>query len=218
LQTATPEQIQASLIADPNSETSLRKLATDGRGFLIATGHFGNWELLGAWLVQRPVNLTVVYKPMHNPYTNQYLHGIRRGWGENVISTRARAPRALITALRQGQGVAIAADQDAGNAGEFIPFFGRAASTATGLAALAVRLNVPILVGFVVRERPGRFRYQTQAILEPDPLADPNAEIQRIMLTYHRGLEEIIRTYPEQYFWWHKRWKTQPRKTSLKKK
>lgn len=205
-------QVEAQVRLDPESEAILREVAGQKTRLILATGHFGNWELLGTWMARRLGGMAVVYKPMHNQLVNELLQKMRARWGETLISTRHRSTMAIITALRRGTPVAILADQDARNGGEFIPFFNRPASTAIGMGILAARLKLSIMIVFAIREAPGRFTLVCRPPICADPDANPHSEACRIMRQYHAALEEMIRKYPEQYFWWHNRWKTQPPK------
>ena len=212
LHRAAPEEVIQAVPTPAEGQQYLDELLSGEKGFLIAGAHLGNWEWLAAWgalTVPRP--LGVVYKPMHNAQTDMVAQDLRRRFGIIIFSTRERRPRALFEHLRAGGAVAILADQDARREGRFIPFFGKPASTNTGLASLAVRLDVPILPAFCLREGPSRFRVLLFPPLRPDPAADREAEELRLMSAYHHCLEEAIRRAPDQYFWWHRRWKTQPK-------
>jgi KDO2-lipid IV(A) lauroyltransferase len=210
LRRASETQLVSAFTASTETLARMAALRTSGNGGVMVTGHFSNWEWMGPWVARQLGSLAVVYKPMHNPLTDTLLRELRENSGEQVISTRERAPRALIATLRAGKFLGILADQDARRNGEFIPFFGRLASTATGLATLAIKMNKPILVCLSVRTAPGRFNFELVGPFMPDPVADPAEETRRLMQTYHGALESIIRRHPEQYFWWHNRWKTRP--------
>jgi KDO2-lipid IV(A) lauroyltransferase len=108
----------------------------------------------------------------------------------------------------------VLADQDAGRRGFLLPFFGRLTSTYNGPASLAIRLGVPLVPAFCLRQPDGRFRLVLFPNIEPDPTAERAAEERRIMTEYNRLVETVIRMAPEQYFWWHRRWKTNPRRRS----
>lgn len=182
------------------------------RGYIIGCAHQGNWEWLGAWYSLTWGRFGVVYKPMHNPDSDAVARQLRERFGIKILSTRERVPRGLFSLVRSGGVVAILADQDARSGGRFVPFFGKPASTATGLASLALRLNAPILPGFCLREGPCRYRVKVYPPLIPDPAApDREAEEMRLTAAYLACVEDVIREAPEQYFWWHRRWKTQPK-------
>ncbi len=211
---ASPEEIERAIVNTEETKQRCEELRRGGKGHLIACAHMSNFEWLGAWYAHTIGNLGLVTKPIHNIRINAFLRRLHKSCGIRDLSTRARMPRELVQCLRQGSVVAILSDQDAGRRGPFIPFFGRPASTALGMASLAIRFNVPILVAFCVREGPCRFRIKLPETLVPDPNADPRAEELRLMRAYHRHLEEVIREAPGQYFWWHRRWKSRPKPAS----
>jgi Kdo2-lipid IVA lauroyltransferase/acyltransferase len=207
LRRATPAEVSQAVQGFEGREY-LDELFASRRGFLIASAHQGNWEWLGAWTSLNYGNFGVVYKPMHNPRTEEIAQSIRLRFGAKIFSTRQKIPRPLIAHIRSGGAVAILADQDARRQGRPLPFFGRPASTTTALASLAINLRVPILPGFCLRDAPGKFRVIVYPPLWPDLDAEREAEEVRLTLAYLDCVEQVIRRAPEQYFWWHRRWKT----------
>jgi KDO2-lipid IV(A) lauroyltransferase len=212
---ATPAQIAAQVDCDAAIIRQLDELKQAGTGFIIGCAHIGNWEWLGAWYALTRGRFGVVYKPMHNPSTDAFARQLREQFGTVIFSTRDRLPRGLFAHLRGGGAVAILADQDARKSGRFFPFFGHPASTATGLASLATRLDLPLLPGFCLRQPGGRFKVVIYPPLRPAAAARASeaarqAEEDRLTQYYLSCVEDIIRRAPEQYFWWHRRWKTQP--------
>src|SRR5438132_1504356 len=109
-----------------------------GTGAVLATAHFGNWEVAGAALTARGVPLDVVVQRQANPLFNAAIERDRERMGMRIIE-RGRAPREALTSLRAGRVVAFVSDQDARRAGVFVPFFGRLASTHRGPALMALR-------------------------------------------------------------------------------
>jgi KDO2-lipid IV(A) lauroyltransferase len=177
----------------------------DTRGGIIVTGHLGNWEVAGAFLAASGIPLAAVVKRQRNPRFDRYLTSSRRRLLMEPIYME-EAYRAIPAALDDGRGVALVADQDAGGRGIFVPFFGRPASTFRGPAKLALAEDVPLFFGAVVRDGP-----EYRAILEvvPVPVLGPGAE-QEYTRRWVARLEHHVRRWPEQYFWFHRRWKSQP--------
>ena len=178
-----------------------------GRGAILLSGHFSNFELMGAMLARlNPVDFLV--KPLSNEGVERFIAGRRAAAGVGCISTRD-GTRGVYAALAAGRWVAILADQDAGRRGVFVPFFGRAASTAAGPARLSLKTGAPIVMGFAVRRPDGRFDLPVEGPLE---LAEPEAPDAVLRLTAHHVavLEAQVRARPELWFWLHRRWKTRP--------
>lgn len=178
--------------------------------FVVITGHFGNWEMLGAFYGLRR-NLSVVAKPLHNRLLNEELLATRRRYGMEILSTDSPGIAAEITqAVRNGRIVCFLGDQDARRSGIFSPFFGRPASTFSGPAMFAIRLGIPILPSFLLRLGPGRHRVIIRPPIEPPRGLPLREAIARMTHEHVRALEDMIRQVPSQYFWFHRRWKTQP--------
>jgi Kdo2-lipid IVA lauroyltransferase/acyltransferase len=197
------------LFAEPTGWEHIAAALEAKRGMLLISGHLGNWELGAAYLAARGVPIDAVARHMNNPLVDGYLARSRRRLGVTVLfddTAAARIPRSV----RAGRAVALLADQDAkGLVSTFVPFFGRAARTPKGPAVFALRLGVPAILAMVVREPDGQYRM----CFEPVPVLDTGDREQdtdRIVAAYTAQMEAVIRRYPGQYLWQHKRWKRRP--------
>lgn len=189
---------------------SIQGALEGGAGTVMLTGHIGNWEVGGAGLAVRGVALDVVGKGMANRRFEADLFQARERLGMRVIEM-SDAPKGVLKALRKGRATAIVADQNMHRHGIFLPFFGRLAATARGPALFALRAGVPVIFGYALREPGRRQRYLVHVEpLEYEVTGDLEEDVRSLMTAYHRRLEEVIRSAPEQYFWQHKRWKTRP--------
>jgi KDO2-lipid IV(A) lauroyltransferase len=191
---------------------SLHREVTRGSGAIIVTGHVGNWEAAGAYLAAAGLPMAAVVKRQRNPAFNDRMLATRRRAGIEPIymqDARTRIPEVL----REGKTVALVADQDAGERGVFVPFLGREASTFRGPARLALSQDVPLFFGAAVRQGSGY-----GAVLErvDAPAGGDRAEGAELELTrrWVGRLEYQVRRHPEQYFWFHRRWKTRPTGTT----
>ncbi|HYM81041.1 MAG TPA: lysophospholipid acyltransferase family protein [Candidatus Limnocylindria bacterium] len=181
--------------------------AVRGQGAVLLTGHFGNFELLGAFLGHIHATDFVV-KPLTNPYVERTIGDLRAAARIGQIPVGSAMRRAF-QALRAGRWVALLADQDARKHGVFVPFFGQPTSTPVGPARLALRAGVPILPGFIERRPDGRHAIEVLPPMELPEVDDPDPE--RTLTARHAALlEGRIRRYPEMWFWLHRRWKTRP--------
>jgi KDO2-lipid IV(A) lauroyltransferase len=187
----------------------IRAAMAEGRGAFYLTGHFGNWELLAAAHVLAGYRLSVVARPLDNPYLDDVVARARERSGLRVIGKR-EAVRGVRAALARGECVGILLDQDAGRAGVFVPFLGHPASTSRSLAVLALKTRAPVVPAFLHRLPDGGH----ELILEPAiPLVtsgDLEADIAANTARFTAVLERHIRLRPEQWFWVHRRWKTRP--------
>ena len=121
------------------------------------------------------------------------------------------APRAVLRSLRAGRVTALLADQNAGENGVFVSFFGEPASTARGPALFALRTGAPVMLGTCVRV-PGRSQRYHVVLrrIEVRTSGDLDRDLLQLTQDHTEALEEAIRRAPDQYFWLHKRWKTAP--------
>lgn len=205
-----PELVRAPLgevVAEVNGVEHLERAQREGRGLLLMTGHFGNFELLGAYLGRmHPVDFVV--KPLSNPRVDRWLDDLRARAGVGRIPIGAGA-RGIFKSLRANRWVAMLGDQDARSAGVFVPFFGQLTSTPRGPADIALRTGAPVIMGFPVRRPDGRH----EIALEP-PLAVPEgrdeAAVIELTARHTARLEWWVRERPDQWLWLHRRWKTVP--------
>lgn len=182
-----------------------------GRGAILLTGHYGHFELLGAWLSRiHPVDFVV--KPLSNPHVEAQLARWRADAGVGSIPLGAGLRR-VFEALRAKRWIALLADQDARDRGAFVPFFGRPSSTPKGPAELALRTGVPLVMGFIRRSPDGRHEIEVRPPLTVPDLHAPGA-VEALTACHTAILEAEIRRHPEAWFWLHRRWKTPPPKAS----
>jgi Kdo2-lipid IVA lauroyltransferase/acyltransferase len=201
-----PTQVMLSRVRVEGRE-HLQAAAAQGRGVLILTGHFGNWELLAAAHALVGLPLSIVTRPLDHPLLDELAARFRRRSGAELIVKR-QAVREVLTALRRQRMVGILLDQNATRAeGVFVPFFGSPASTSKGLALLALRTGAPVVPIFLRREPDGGHCMEVGA-----PLAPPeDGLVTTYTTTFNRVLEATIRRTPEQWLWMHNRWRTRPR-------
>lgn len=206
----TPDTVD-SYVDWGGQDATLAALLAEGKGILYATGHIGNWEAGGFFMHLKGLSAGAVARPLDNPRLDRYVKSIRQARGQAIWDKRG-VVRTVVRALRNGGAVGMLVDQDGGRAGEFVPFFGRPASTLTTPVDLALRTGTPIVVAGMHRaDRPMRFRFRMREPLRPDPDADRSEERARLLRAVNDGLEALIREEPAQWLWLHRRWKTRPK-------
>jgi KDO2-lipid IV(A) lauroyltransferase len=186
-----------------------------GRPLLIVTGHFGNWEMAGYALGLFGFTTHAIARPLDNPYLDDFLRSFREKTGQKILAKKGDFDQ-MEELLRSGGVLATLADQDAGQRGLFVNFFGRPASTHKAVALMALEHNVPMVVVGTPRLG-GHYHIQpAEAIFPEDYERSPDA-IGAITQRFTSDLEALIRKAPEQYFWLHRRWKHQPQPRGKKK-
>jgi len=176
-----------------------------GRGVLIATAHLGNWELSAFAHALMTEAMNVMVRPLDNPLIDELVE-TRRTLSGNHLIFKKDAARTVLRALKNEEAVGILIDQNAALAeGVFIRFFGKYASAASAFVKLAHHSQTPVVPGFALWDEPSQ-RYILRFYPEVPMTGDELADTQRI----HTQFEEIIRQYPDQWMWIHRRWKTRP--------
>jgi KDO2-lipid IV(A) lauroyltransferase len=187
----------------------LRQALRKGRGAILLSGHFGAWELLGPAFALNGFHVDLFVRSQKNPLFNELMNRHRSWVGADIIQSR-NTPRAILRSLRKNRLLVMLADQDGGRDGLFIPFMGHLASTAPGVARIALHTGAPILMGFVVRQPDHRHQLKIEPPMEIPHSGDDQADLYELLQAYTRNLEAHIRAHPDQWFWPHRRWKTRP--------
>jgi Kdo2-lipid IVA lauroyltransferase/acyltransferase len=179
-----------------------------GRGVLAATAHFGSWELLGRVMKSRGVSFSGVVRPLKGAFNAQIVENRRRN-EVKLIAARG-AVHGTLKALAQGDAVLVTVDQVMPkDAGIFVPFFGRPASTSPLLSICALRSKSPVMFLFPYREE-GRMRLRIEGPIEVPATGDTDADVRRHTAEVTARLENEVRKNPGQWNWLHRRWKVQP--------
>jgi KDO2-lipid IV(A) lauroyltransferase len=184
-----------------------------GRPLLLVTGHFGNWELAGYALGLFGFRAHAIARPLDNAYLDDYFRRFRESTGQRVLAKKGDFDE-IQAILDRGGVLATLADQDAGQRGLFVDFFNRPASTHKAVALLALEHKVPMLVIGAPRVgAPMRYEIVAEEFILPEQYEGRPDAVRSITQRFTTALERIVRTYPEQYFWLHRRWKHQPAKS-----
>ncbi|MHB1856379.1 MAG: lysophospholipid acyltransferase family protein [Acidobacteriaceae bacterium] len=182
-----------------------------GQGVLILTGHLGAWELSSFYHSLAGHPMSMIIRRLDNPWIDRLVNDIRTQHGNRVLPKDDFA-RGLIAAMRAGDTVGVLMDTNmTPPQGVFVDFFGRAACTASGVARVALRTGAAVLPGFLVWE-PAEKRYVLHFLPELQLIDTGDSEADAIANTqlFTTALENVIRRYPEQWLWVHRRWKTRP--------
>ena len=177
----------------------------EGKGVLVATAHLGNWELSAFTHALMTEAMHVMVRPLDNPYVDRMVERRRTASGNHLIYKRDAA-RAVITALKRNEAVGILIDQNtSATEGVFIDFFGKKASAGAAFVKFALHAKAPVIPGFALwNEATGRY------VLRFYPRVELTGDVQADTQRIHSVFEQIIRQYPDQWMWIHRRWKTRP--------
>lgn len=205
LETLTQEYIRKS-VSFPEAQ-KITDLLKRGKGLIILTGHFGNWELCAlAVSVIVPERYTIVVQKQRNPYVNDFMSRMRSRFGSKLV-VMERALRKSLRALSDNESVALIADQSGPESGIYADFFGRPASTHQGPAVFQLRSGAPMILVMLIREGLEKFRIELEEIDTRALTGTSEEKLQEITRRHVAALEQYVRRYPEQWLWMHKRWK-----------
>ena len=201
-----------------------------GRPTVLITGHCGNWELLGYVLALLGFPVHALYRPLDMDPLDRWARRTRARRGL-VLLDKFGAMRSLPGLISTGTPIAFVADQNAGDRGLFVPFFGRLASTYKSIGILAIQHGCTVVVGQARRlgwgghdERPVeggfaappatssiRYRIEIHDLIRPEEWNGRPDPLYYLTARYRRAIEAMIRAAPEQYLWMHRIWKSRPR-------
>ena len=199
---------------DVDGEEHVKAALARGKGALILLAHAGNFDLMGlvaAKLFGYP--LTVITKLKNrDTAVNRLWERMRDRAGMKTVPSH-NAYRVCVKALRKNELVGFMLDINRPvDQAVFVDFFGKPAATTPGLAFMSAQSGAPVVPVFMHRTPEGRHHLEVQAALEPPPDREA-ATILAHTAIYTKIIEAEVRRHPEQWLWWHKRWKSRPAET-----
>lgn len=188
---------------------NVKKSLDEGKGVIFLTAHFGNWELSAIFAAMEKLPIKVLAREQKPVRVNNMLNSYRRSQGAEVIGKGFQI-RQVIKTLRKNQCIGILADQDAGKTGNFVDFFGKPASTPAGPFIFSYNAKAAIFPAFMIRKEGLRHSIEMKNPLIIDRTKGKKKFILDGITQYSKILQKYIRKYPEQWLWFHKRWKSTP--------
>jgi len=192
-------------------ETHFREARERGSGAVIMSGHLGNWEMFILAISQWGYPMTTVVVRQRGP-GGSFLEAVRNATGSRTISKKTPT-RTMLDLLHEGNFLGMAGDQDARKRGVWVTFFGRPSSRPRGPAVFALRTGAPLLFCWCRLQRDRQYQLDFVPINTENLPRKWDQAAQSLTQRYTDALEEAIRRHPEQYFWFHRMWKTQPERS-----
>jgi KDO2-lipid IV(A) lauroyltransferase len=177
-------------------------------GAVMISGHFGNWELAMGYFYLQGIRSAVIQRKQRNILVDNKMKQLREKWGMEILYPKG-AVDASITALKNGKMIGLLGDQDAGKNGIFISFLGREASTNVGAAVLHLKTGAALYLGICTRISACCFDFKAHKIQNFPEKVVNSPNIEKVTTAFTHYLEKAVRKNPHQYFWMHRRWKTQ---------
>jgi Kdo2-lipid IVA lauroyltransferase/acyltransferase len=208
---ATREQLRGLIEYDQVGLAHLRAAEKDQRGVIFLTGHLGAWELLSfGWsALEYPISFLV--RPIDNPRIEEMIEKIRTRFGNRAIDKKSAA-REAIRVLRAGGTLGILSDLNTHpHEGVFVPFFGRLACTTAGVATLALKTDALVIPTVAVWDKDRRrYFFHGDPPVELVRTGDRHKDVEVNTARFTEAIERLVRRYPDQWLWIHRRWKTRP--------
>ena len=193
---------------DPNSieievvgEKHLKNAINQKKGTVLVSAHFGSWEILGHWFGKNSYPLVGIAQKQKNKGANLFFEEKRQLSGIKQVY-RKSSMDSLYDVLNANEILGLVSDQDAKRKGVFVDFFDKPASTHKGAALFHLNTDASLIYGICVQENMGKYR------VEFIPINPTKKSVEDITQLYTTIIEQSIKKYPEQYFWFHNRWKT----------
>jgi len=188
-------------------DESCREYLEKSGGAVMISGHFGSWELMGAYLAQKGWPIDFLVGVQRNLLVNRLMNKHREMFGIGLIEIGVAA-RGVIRAVKNGRAVAMLSDQDAGDDGVVVDFLGRPASTPKGPAAFALKTGCPIIVGSIIRDGFDKHIIYIEGLMTIQKAGNKEEDIKRLTQAYTDAIGQYVTKYPDHWFWAHRRWKT----------
>lgn len=185
----------------------LAEIAASGRPVVFVSGHFSNWEVMPAAIVNAGVPCEITYRAANNPYVDKRIRESRFRYGVRLFAPKGGdGAREMLEAMGKGVSVALMNDQKFNQGGVPAPFFGREVMTAPGPTRLALRFGTVLQPMTVERTKGARFRAVVHEPIVLERTGDRTADIAEGVRRITAFVEEQIRRRPEEWFWVHRRW------------
>jgi KDO2-lipid IV(A) lauroyltransferase len=197
-------------IVEIKGRENLDNALSKNNGVILVSAHFSNWELGAVALAEYGYEIYEVIRELSDKKVNEFVNKIKTEKNIKLIPRNNQTVKNVIKLLKENKIIILALDQNAGKGGIFINFFGKPASTFAGPIIISKRINSPIVPVFIVRKEDGNFQIIVEKEFELEKTENYSEFIFKNLQNLSNIIEDYVRKYPEQWFWFHQRWKTQP--------
>lgn len=184
----------------------LKQFQNDGKPGIIFTGHIGHWQMITVVAESIGFDLTQMYRPPNNPWVDALMLRCQKHMIKNVITKGNGGPKEFLSLIKRGDHALLLVDQKMGE-GVAVPFLGREAMTATGIAKMYLNQNCALLPARSERLKDSTFRVTFYPLIDYNPKGNQKEDIYAILLQINNLLGDWITERPGQWLWLHRRWK-----------
>lgn len=203
-------QAKALVEVDGEAYRRFKEKRAEGKGVIVATAHFGNFELLGSFFSRQGLPLTAITKALPRNFLNRFWLDQRQRAGLRELPDSGSL-RDILRVLRRGEVLAVMIDQNMiPRRAVFAPFFGKLAATTPAPAVFAERADAPVYLVVLHRLPGGRHRARIEGPIPFERTGDPAADRLAFTARLNQALEAQVREAPHLWYWVHRRWKTRP--------
>ncbi|MBU1084706.1 MAG: lysophospholipid acyltransferase family protein [Candidatus Omnitrophota bacterium] len=198
------------LVTEIEGIDNLDRAISEGKGVILLASHFGNWELLSAYLYSHGYTGAIIAKRIYFPKYDKLINRLRKRFGAKVVY-RDESPKKLLRILKSGGMLGILADQDVDSVESiFVDFFGKPASTPVAPVKIGMVTGANLVPAFMLRKKDDTYKLIIEKAISLVPRDDKNSDIERYTQEWTAILEKYVKKYPDQWVWMHRRWKTCP--------
>ena len=183
----------------------LKNFQENGKPGIIFTAHTGNWQMITLAAKSIGFELTQMYRPPNNPWVDRIISKCQKRAVKNLITKKNKGPKELVTLLKRGEHALLLVDQKMGE-GVPVPFLGRNAMTAKGVARMYLSQNCSLLPARCERLHDSHFKVTFYPPLEFVPEGNREQDIYNLLLEINTMIGEWIKERPSQWLWIHHRW------------
>jgi KDO2-lipid IV(A) lauroyltransferase len=184
---------------------NLKNFQDDGKPGIIFTAHTGNWQMITLAAQSIGFDLTQMYRPANNPWVDSLMLYCQKLAVKNVITKKNRGPKDFLSLLRRKEHVLLLVDQKMGE-GISVPFLGRNAMTAKGVARMYLNQNCPLLPARTERLHESHFRVTFYPPIDFKPQGDHQQDMYNLLLHINTMIGEWVLERPGEWLWLHRRW------------
>lgn len=199
-----------SLVTIEGLET-LKETLGEGKGALVLTGHHGAWAIYFAAISMSGIPLSLLVGKQHNEKVDEFILKIPGDRVEFISKGRA-AVKKILNKLNEGRAVVMVSDQHAGKHGVVVPFLGEEASTLPLPGSFAIKYNIPVFIMTGQRLENGNHLVKIDKLEIPEMENDDERKVEVLRL-YNKKMGDTVAACPEQYFWYHRRWREEDKKS-----
>jgi len=186
------------------SKLDLKMLREDNGG-IIVTGHIGNWELFLPIFGLNNIPFFAIAQYQRNKGAQKFFKKMREKHNSKTI-LKGISSKDLISIINNNKYLGLASDQNAGKKGTMVPFFGKDTSVPKGAGIFHIKTKCPIFICYCIADRNYNYNFMVNKLNLDNFQEDTNDKLFNISRVISDDLEKIVLLYPEQYFWFHRKW------------